>query len=357
MGKYNWLYQIRGMAIIAVVVCHQQGLLHSSEWIQLLTLYSVTIFIFCAGVTQAFSLKKLNSSFITNERYSFSEYIINRLKPIILSYIVVTIAYLSQRNMWTGLEWDMLFNALLTFSASPPLYFLRYFIVLICVAPILFAFVNIILKKNSSGVVTNLKIIILLILTFLIGYYSIGKLDSLGQSYLFVYTAGIIFGSLPFPKVKNVQLPFIITTLMFGLWSTKEFYWARVAGNFNYAEGIDSLVPKLQMNPPNLSIIIYSAGCFFLFYWCFKKVEIHQDRIPVFVLYPFKALTLMGKYSLDIFLWHLFVQTFLTSFEINLLPNIWVKRIVYYSAMFFIPVIFRILYEKLKNYIYDNYKK
>lgn len=44
--KKEWIYQIRGLAIIAVVICHQQGILHDTEVLQLFTLFSVTTLVF-----------------------------------------------------------------------------------------------------------------------------------------------------------------------------------------------------------------------------------------------------------------------------------------------------------------------
>lgn len=57
-NHYEWLYNIRGMAIMAVVVCHQQHFLHDAEWIQMISLYSVSTFIFCMGLTKGVVLKK-----------------------------------------------------------------------------------------------------------------------------------------------------------------------------------------------------------------------------------------------------------------------------------------------------------
>lgn len=59
-SKYiDWIYQIRGLTIVAVVLCHQQGLLHTSEEIQCLTLYSVSTLIFLMGCTEALWLNKV----------------------------------------------------------------------------------------------------------------------------------------------------------------------------------------------------------------------------------------------------------------------------------------------------------
>ena len=58
MNRQNWLYQIRGIAIIAIVICHQQFILHTYEWVQFLALYAVTISIFCTDITQMLWLLK-----------------------------------------------------------------------------------------------------------------------------------------------------------------------------------------------------------------------------------------------------------------------------------------------------------
>lgn len=78
----EWLYQIRGLAIVAVVVCHQQGLLHSSEEIQCLTLYSVTTLVFLMGCTRSLWFNKGghfdNGTILKN--------MLKEISPVILEY-------------------------------------------------------------------------------------------------------------------------------------------------------------------------------------------------------------------------------------------------------------------------------
>lgn len=90
MQKQRWIYFLRGLGIGAVVVCHQQNLLHSSDVIQALTLYSVTSLVFLMGVTktysiQSFILKRRNEKILT---YYFSS-----VTPILLSYFVASFCY------------------------------------------------------------------------------------------------------------------------------------------------------------------------------------------------------------------------------------------------------------------------
>lgn len=58
------------------------------------------------------------------------------------------------------------------------------------------------------------------------------------------------------------------------------------------------------------------------------------------------AIELVGKYSLDIFLWHILIQNMLMRYIV--IDNIWIKRSVYYLAMIGLPIVVRIVYEKIK---------
>lgn len=55
--KCDELYFVCGLAIIGVVVCHQINFLHTSNWINCVTIFSVSALIFCAGITKAFSIE------------------------------------------------------------------------------------------------------------------------------------------------------------------------------------------------------------------------------------------------------------------------------------------------------------
>lgn len=57
-----WIDLVRGMGIIAVVICHQQGLLHQSERLQCFTLYSVTSLVFAMGFTKGLSFRNFLES-------------------------------------------------------------------------------------------------------------------------------------------------------------------------------------------------------------------------------------------------------------------------------------------------------
>ncbi len=210
MKKYNWIYQMRGMAIIAVVICYQQHLLHESEWIQLLTLYSVTTFIFCAGLTKTISY---NKSKIT----SIALWQMQKLFPLLCSYLIATMAYITIDHIWSGIEIEVLWSDLLQFSASPPFYFLLYYFSLTLISPILYM---IIMKicNSSKMYITVLKLLFFLVGLFIIGYAMIDKVNFLGQNYLFVYGSGMLLGKWVLQENTNVwnKKSRIICSMVFG---------------------------------------------------------------------------------------------------------------------------------------------
>ncbi len=61
---------------------------------------------------------------------------------------------------------------------------------------------------------------------------------------------------------------------------------------------------------------------------------------------------MLGKYSLDIFMWHLLIQQIITKYIV--FDNIWIKRIVYYTCMLMIPILGRMIYTYLKKQVYED---
>lgn len=340
----KWLYQIRALAIIAVVICHQQGILHSSEYIQLLTLYSVTTLIFLMGYTSALSLKKHKKEISEKGCLSFS---LNRLKPALCSYVFASACYLISYGSFTGSQFEVIFSSLLSFSATPPFYFFKYYIVFTLLAPFLM-FLCIKIKKYGKSSI--LLYAVLLFLSFVFGYTMIDQVSCFGGSYLAVYSLGMMLGFEEYEPQHKLATFFIgFFVMCFGLYSTKIFYMNRVAGIYE-PSGIDKLVPKLQMNPPNLSICLYSLGVIIVGKIIFDFLnETISNKLLVFIL---KIFELLGKYSLDIFIWHWLIRDILDNHFI--FSNMWKKRICFYTCMFFIPIIIRKLYNELKKDMYNT---
>ena len=117
--------------------------------------------------------------------------------------------------------------------------------------------------------------------------------------------------------------------------------------NNAYAEGIDFLLPNFQLNPPNLSILIYSIGvfCFLLFLFC----KIERKKFGNIIL---EGLGIIGKNSLDIFLWHMLILDIISRCLGSILISQFLINIILYSAVLVVPVLGRNIYIKMKNSLY-----
>lgn len=327
ISHYEWIYMIRGMAIIAVVVCHQLHFLHYTEYLQMFSLYSVTTFIFCMGVTKWLSLEKAHES---NKLFSYWRYTWKSLKSILCAYLIATICYLIVAGQFS--YWNVL-ASLVYFSASGPLYFVSYVILFSLLAPILYTMIYKIMQNEMK----ILLLIMFVVSAFIIGYI----IEPLGSTYLFVYIIGMIFSSNGFLKMN------IFTRIgCFILWIGSVF----VLYDHYFNEGIlfgavNRLVNKVNINPPNFSVMLYALACILLFYSIFTS-RLVMDSIIGRVIIK-KILMPLGKFSMDIFMWHLMIQHF---FIIHPIHNIWLRRIIVYICMFYIPIVCRIMLIRFKNY-------
>lgn len=342
----NWISYLRGIAIIAVVICHQQGILHTSEYIQMLTLYSVTTFVFLMGYTNALSQKK-HRNIISSS--GCLRYNLNKIKPVLCTYFMATVVYSVKDGAFTGTQFEELFSRLFSFSVAPPLYFVRYYIIFTLLSPVLFYFVARISDKRFD--LYSVYLAGYCLICYVIGYVTIGKADFLGGSYLAIYSLGLASGYNEF-RIKRRKSVLILGLFLtaYGLYSTERFYMNRVAG-VNTLTGLDKLVPKLQMNPPNLSICIYSMGIIIAGRIIFEYLdELTKSRKWSILKIPLEILKMLGQYSLDIFIWHMLIQYILTD-RIRF-SNIYLKRTVYYTAMMMLPILFRRIYIYLKSDYY-----
>ena len=144
----RWLWQIRGLAIIAVVVCHQQGFLHTSDLIQILTLYSVTTLVFLMGYTSALSIKRKNTYIV---EYGCLRYSLKLIQLVLCAYILGTLGYLIYQK---DLSLINLLSNMVNFSATPPFYFFNYYFLYSLIAPAMLAFLVLKVHVNSAHTAT-----------------------------------------------------------------------------------------------------------------------------------------------------------------------------------------------------------
>ena len=350
--RKNWIYCIRGLAIIAVVVCHQQGVLHESEYIQLVSLYSVTTLVFLMGLTKALSIRSHSQEI----GRSIAGYTVRSMVPVLLAYAFANSVYLYIAIGRVDLV--ECWHTMLTFSTSGPFYYIRYYIILSVLAPLLYTLSRRILLSGQSRVRRYALAFLYIFALWMIGYYTTWSFNVLASSYLSIYTVGLCVGVLlmerPADVNKKLLLGFGAVCLVGGFILTYFFYMANVAGNEHYSEGLNYFFPKLQINPPNPAIILYAAGVVICAYFVFTRLERMNWKLL------WKPFYLLGKYSLDIFIWHLFVRDQVTyhiyRWDIAINSLIF-KNALYYSIMFALPILYRWLLNQARAMVYAEMKK
>ncbi len=126
--RYLWLDAAKYIAIFAVVMNHIYGATYFDNYrVLLYTAFSVTLFTLVSGVTSAIDMER---------GFEIKTYLVSRIKRVIIPYIIASIiCILFQYKL---LNINILFKNLIAFSASPPYYFILFYIQLIIVAPYIY---------------------------------------------------------------------------------------------------------------------------------------------------------------------------------------------------------------------------
>jgi hypothetical protein len=283
------------------------------------------------GMTRGISLER----FVVSGKGTYAKYVIKSLIPTMMAYAFAT--YIMVRANGGGNE-DVL-AGLVKFSASPPLYYIAHVVRFSIFAPFLYSIFKWLLEINSSAW-RRVSVCLFFLMLWIIGYISVERFDILGQSYLFVYALGLFMALVGMPKLSWKLVVFDVLLGTLGIYSVICFYSARVAGYMEYAGFIDAIDSKLQMNPPNISVILYSAAVVLTVY-ILVTLAIRNGCEPI----ALKTLCFLGRHSLDIFLWHYFIRDMYLK-KIGWAPqNVLLRGACLYTLMFGIPILGRISYE------------
>lgn len=345
MKKYDELYMIRGLAIIGVVVCHQIGFLHASNWINCFTIYAVPSLILCMGITKALSLKNyVKKQNIAGEQYDWVQYTVNSFKSILISYGFCCIVYGVYYQLWNGSSFHELLVAIMECGLSGPFYFMRYYIVLTILAPVLYMFIVMIENPRGGGqkVYSCLSKIGFLLVLWIVGYIFRASLSALSCSYLSLYTFGMMLGLEYESVVKYISRKKFIVFIgwILSLFLASNTFWATVNGI--EPVGIDRFI-EYTINPPNFGVTMYAVMTSAMFGIIFIK------SLNISCLYiPNTLLKILGRYSLDIFLWHILCQNLCVRLWLAFGISIWPLRIITYAVMFGLPILGRYLHTNFK---------
>lgn len=286
-GRLTFLDVLKGLAIIAVICNHcmcWSSLCPLTFLPGIITYYSVSLFILCAGYTSALSLEH-------NEKRGMSSFLWIRKKVVHISvcYLAATAVYLFFASPSHLILFSSFIKSCVNFDASGPFYYIAFFLQLLCVAPFFYY-----LFSAEGGKLRNIFKVIFYFFTILIAYGCIkytrigtiygGGRFLLGGSFLILYVTGqiiYIYRNIFFRKNINLFL-FIIAFSHLMLFQFSCF---------------DCIPSVNNVNPPGLWLIFYAVAIFFGISFLFRY-------FPHFWSVILSPVSFLGKYSLEIFLYH-----------------------------------------------------
>jgi hypothetical protein len=326
--RIKWLDFLKSVAMLAVIADHTFGLLYKNKNIQGYMYFSVTVFIFLAGITAAISLDR--------KPVIYRFFVSQRFIHILIPYSIATIIIHVMKNDGK-LIFITLFTQLISFSAAGPFYFILFYLQLVAVSPFLFD-----LFKRSNSIVRIFLLFIIFYLANLLNEHTViqgiygggGRL--LGGSYLFIFSLGLAaYFYLTFlTELKKTFYLLIMSSLSL-------FFFAK--GNH---------VISVFSNPPNLILMWYSLSLagFLISIWAvfFERNE--------FLLKIITPLNIVGRHSLYIFLFHkLFLQFSISpARSLGLFQHIWILRVWVFAWAVIGPVLFGIVVEYILHFVRNN---
>lgn len=311
--NYLWLDLLKGIAMIAVVVDHLFSYYQNLS-IQHHTGFHVSLFILISGITSAISIQ--NRGGVVN----FS-YILKRISKVFIPYLVATLFYCLYYQYFDLLT---IFKKIYTFSVAGPLYFVFFYIQLIAISYFIYKLIN----HSKSKLFDIPLIIIFYLLAILFNRYKLinsfygGSGVLFGGSFFFLYTLGFFIKKYEkIISLKKFNILLLITSLI-----TLSIF------------EIFGLVSQSWSNPANNWLIGYTLAVFSII---LSFYQLFLSQIPKFLT----PITLIGKNSLYVFLYHTLV--------INIFSKIPIFS-KYYLLIILLSIYLPIFIFSLKNVL--NYK-
>ncbi|MGG4144496.1 acyltransferase [Paenibacillus algorifonticola] len=279
--RYDWIDFLKALAMIAVVLNHTYNIIFTDRVLLLHTIFSVTMFVFVAGITAAISIDR--------QKEVKPKFIMRRISGILIPYTLAALMY--NLYVYKGVfSLSGFFVELITFS-YPAMYYIAFFIQLVLISTLLFKIIKAQHKSPLIILVIGLIYFLSVYLTenTIVSNIALAGGNILGGTYLFVYALGILF-YMWMPKPSNMKTNLIFLVLcMAGL-----IFFENRGYIFNS-----------WSNPPTELTMLYTLLIFGI---VFSVFNVSYSRIR----YIKKGLTLfnyIGKHSLYIYLYHfLFIR-------------------------------------------------
>lgn len=302
----------------------------------------MTLFTFLGGLTTYLS-------WVKHDSYPITKYTLMKIKNFFVPYAIATAVYMIYNEHKLNLI--NYFNGLIHFNLIGPFYFVLYYMQLILISGVLYKAIKWTTKRKMSKFLFLMEIIIATLLSCICIKYTYilpvhcGGQFLFGGTYLVVFFCGMIIAAY-YNRIKWTKLnSAIISTISL----IAVILWIIFIWNNKLTLDKNLRVFGEGFNPPGISLFIY-AFLILIFGWSFDALIEQYDMKILMRIESFFAK--FGKHTMYIFLYHILVICVLNLIGLqNILTNIWIKRIVYFLCIIFVPIVIEFIIENLRKMI------
>lgn len=336
--RMNWIDCAKFIAICAVVVDHCNGSLYTNPRIATASYFSVSLFVLLSGITAWTSNEKSGDVFHWSNDAK-------RVLKLFLSYALAVAIYQIRETRFFDVK-QYISNAL-SFKYSEQFYFVLFFIQLTLLSSFLMMWIKFCNSKRHStfyhiGTIGILCILsaVLIRYTYVLPVHGGGQYI-LGGTYLLLYYMGILCASKDlFQMRRNAKL--ICIMISFTLWV---IWWHLMCVRKLPFDKYLQLYWGGGFNPPSVNFMVFALITLFLCYAFFSTLDEINNR---YISKIMKIVCYLGRQTWYIFLYHLLVKTIVSGY-FTTAHNIWIYRIVVFSAMILLPVIWMSIVQFIKK--------
>lgn len=304
MRRYTQIDMLKGIGILMVLVNHSYRFVYMHPAIFHFSRSCVQLLVFAAGINAYLSFDKAVSE---KGNAVCMHYVCRRSKGILIPYAVFTLFFLL---LWKKrLVLGDFISFLISFNIASPVYFVPIFIQMVCATPFLYAIVKKLKNTGQTVLVTALALFVFGIFssrTYIADIFGSGKY-LLGGSYGWVFFLGLIFGKALLRhqmagqalNTSGIKKRGAMIWALLALWAMSFYPFAKAHAYLN------GLIPNWGGNPPGLDSILEG---FLIIAAIWVLTGLAEKDNYTWVLRLTQPIKLCGKYSLYIFLWHMFIK-------------------------------------------------
>lgn len=345
--RIEWIDAAKFFAILAVMTDHSYKTLYTDRRIAFLSYFSVSLFILLMGLTCSLSYQ--------SDPVNIAKKVRKQCKGLLIPYIAATfICTAAERHFF---DFSVFWEHLIRFNAAAPFYYVILYLQLLLVTPLIYRWFSLTDKKKPAILMETAGLLPVLLICFLTTNYSNilniygggGKL--LGGNYLLLLYLGMWFGKYyhslsPKPAVKWAGFVLSLAAAAgWGLFLCRDQF--RLDSHLPFGAG---------MNPPGISLCTHAALIFAAFYFLGEILKDHGTGFPARV---FRVMSLFGRHTLYIFLYHKLIQQQVRLFSKSTgirIHNLGLRAVFYFALMIGLSLLLEILMKKLFSFVKRSYR-